>query len=885
MRAFPTSGPLTFLFTDIEGSTRKAAELGDEWFPILEKHHAVLRPVFAAHGGVEVSTAGDSFFVVFDDARHAVEATVAMQRAIATHDWAPLPEVRVRMGLHTGLARFRAQDNDYAGLTVHAASRIESAAAGGQVLISQATLDAVGEMPEGVTLIDLGAHRLKDLPSEVQIYQVVADGLLREFPPVRGLEVAKNNVPIPASTFVGRTDVLARLHQLLDVDRLVTVVGSGGTGKTRVALQLATERLHRHSDGVWFVGLDAATDAAAVAAATAAALGVREQRDQSLHDALLDYVSGRDLLMVFDNCEHVIDDAATLIEQLLRTGPRIRVLATSREPLEIGGERLWPLAPLTIDDDNPRTSEAIRLLADRVERVQPDFILDDDALGHAVAIAKRLDGLPLALELAAASAATLPLADIAQQLDDRFALLTRGSRTALDRQKTLWGAIDWSYGLLTPDQQRVFRRLGVFPSEFDFGVADAVCGEGVDTLDDELSALLRKSLVTEAPSTRLRLLESIREFAQQQLHEHAEHDSLAERHARWFVDGLASIETGLDEWVDTINEDLLAALHWGADHDLDVELRALVELQPFWWRKGRFSEGRALSEKVLADTHALVSKPRWNALGNAGRLALGQGQTAVARSYFEQAAAVALAVEGPEAEQMVLGDLGDVAAREGDLEGAEELWLRALTAARATGNDEAAVLCLSHVSQIAGQRGDIDRAWNLGVEALDAARALGWSELELALTTLTGVYALQRRDFGQARQVFNDALATAKKLGYVEPVANVLFYLATVEREEGNTPRAASLLHDAIVQAADLGSDDDLAESLEATARLTTDGHLAASLAATAEAVRLRNGFERTPAERSDFEAFIASLPDTSVASSVEDAVAAALAYLETVRE
>lgn len=882
MSAFPTTGPLTFLFTDIEGSTLKAAELGDRWFPVLEKHHALLRPVFTTHGGVEVSTAGDSFFVVFDNARSAVEATVAMQHAIAANDWAPLPEVRVRMGLHTGLARFRAHDNDYAGLTVHAASRVESAAAGGQVLLTQATLDACGDLPTGVTLIDLGAHRLKDLPSEVQIYQVVADGLLRDFPPVRGLEVAKNNVPIPASSFIGRSEVLARMHHLLDADRLVTVVGSGGTGKTRVALQLAAERLHRHADGVWFISLDPATDAAGVAAATADALGVREQRERSLAEALVEAVSGQDTLLVFDNCEHVIDDAAAFIERLLRTGANVRVLATSREPLEIGGERVWPLAPLAIDDEDPRGSEAVRLLADRVERVRPDFVLDDDELTHAMAIARRLDGLPLALELAAASASTLSLADIARQLDDRFALLTRGSRTALDRQKTLWGAIDWSYGLLDEAQQRVFRRLGVFPSEFDFGVANAVCSVDVDTLDEHLASLLRKSLVTEAPSTRLRLLESIRAYARQQLVDTGELATLAERHARHFVDGLRAVTSGLDEWVDTINEDLLAALHWGADNDRELELRALVELQPFWRRKGRWSEGRALSDRVLADTEAVLTKTRWNALGNAGQLALVQGDHRAARRYFEQAAETAAAVDGPAVAQVVLGDLGDVLAREGDFEGAEDLYQRALDASRDLGDDHAATLCLSHLSQIASQRGDVTRAWNLGLEALSAARALEWTELEFALTALTGTYALQRDDLNHARQVFDDALATARKLGYIEPVPSLLCYQATVELRDDNPDAAAPLLHEAITLGATLGGETDLAESLEATARLLARRERlddAATLAATADALRAKNGFGRSPDEGTAFDAFVRTLPPGDPVT-LDEAVARALALL-----
>ncbi len=294
----PTSGALTFLFTDIEGSTRKAHELGENWFGVLEAHHALLRPVFAAHGGLEVSTAGDSFFLVFEDAAHAIEASVAMQRAIAAHDWSPSPPVKVRMGMHTGLARFRPHDNDYAGLTVHAASRVESAAYGAQVLITQATLDAAeATLPDGLGILDLGFHRLKDLPSELRIYQITADGLEREFPVVRGIDVVRNNVPVPPSSFVGRTAVLTRLHQMLDEDRIVTIVGSGGTGKTRVSLRLASERLHRHTDGVWFVELDSAHDEIGVVNAVAAVLGVREERDRPLLDTVVEFVRDSNVLV------------------------------------------------------------------------------------------------------------------------------------------------------------------------------------------------------------------------------------------------------------------------------------------------------------------------------------------------------------------------------------------------------------------------------------------------------------------------------------------------------------------------------------------------------------------------------------------------------------
>ncbi len=815
----PTSGALTFLFTDIEGSTRKAHELGDNWFEVLQAHHDVLRPVFAAHGGAEVSTAGDSFFLVFEDAARAIEASVAMQRAIAAHDWTPSPAVKVRMGMHTGLARFR--DNDYAGLTVHAASRVESAAAGAQVLITQATLDAAeATLSPDIGVLDLGFHRLKDLPSELRIYQVTADGLEREFPLVRGIDVVRNNVPVPPSSFIGRTTILTRLHQMLDEDRLVTIVGPGGTGKTRVSLRLASERLHRHADGVWFVELDAAQDEVGVVNAFASVLGVREERDRALLDTVVEYVRDTNVLFVIDNCEHVIDHVAHVVEQILRSGPAVRVLATSREAIEIAGERTWPLAPLAIDDDDPAASEAVQLLVDRVGRVLPDFELTVDLVPFAATIARRLDGLPLALELAAASASMLQLDEIAQQLDDRFELLTRGSRTALDRQKTLWGAIDWSYGLLDDDQRRVFRRLGVFPAAFDFGLADAVCGDDETDVGEALTVLMRKSLVTEAASTRLRLLESIRAYARERLTEQAELDEFAERHARHFVDSLSGDDIPDPEWVDTIHEDLAAALRWGAEHDPDVQLRAFIELQPFWLRKGRWTEGRDMSKAVLDATSDVMTPARWSALGRAGELASSQGDMASARAYYEQAIEAAAAVGGPEMEQLALGDLGDIAVSEGDYETAEAMYRRALEAARAVGKSQAVALCLSHLAHIASLSGDLDRGWADGIEALDAARALEWVDLEMSMYAVVGDIARQRGDLDSARSIQADAMSMSRKHGNQQSLLYALFGLAQVEIDAGEFAVAAPLLRDALLLGKELGAEEDINESLVAVSRL-----------------------------------------------------------------
>ena len=299
-----------------------------------------------------------------------------MQRAIAAHDWSPHPPIKVRMGLHTGPATVHA--NDYVGLTIHAAARVESAAAGEQVLITAATLEAAGTpLPDGIDVLDLGLHRLKDLPAEVHIFQLLAEGLPRDFPPVRGIDVLRNNVPVPASTFVGRAEQLARLHEQLDQHRLVTLVGPGGAGKTRLALKLANERLFRYGDGVWFIELDPASDDESTVGVFADVLGVREQPGRSLLDAVVAHIQDFDVLFVVDNTEHVIDSAARAVEAILRAGPGVRVLATSREPLAIAGERLWPVPPMSVEDDDPVQSEAVHLLADRISLVQPDFVLDD----------------------------------------------------------------------------------------------------------------------------------------------------------------------------------------------------------------------------------------------------------------------------------------------------------------------------------------------------------------------------------------------------------------------------------------------------------------------------------------------------------------------------
>ncbi|MEY2472870.1 MAG: hypothetical protein QOK28_2199, partial [Actinomycetota bacterium] len=557
----------------------------------------------------------------------------------------------------------------------------------------------------------------------------------------------------------------------------------------------------------------------------------------------------------------------------------VRVLATSREPLELDGERLLPLAPLGVDDDG---GEAVALLADRIALVHPDFALDEDTLPHAVVVARRLDGLPLALELAAASTSTLSLAEVAQQLDDRFELLTHGKRTAADRQKTLRGAIDWSYSLLDDDQQRLFRRLAVFPSEFDFGLARAVCGTEIPEVDETLATLIRKSLVSESPTTRLRYLESVRAFARELLTASDELDEVTERHARYFVDGIDKEEMQRDEWVETISDDLAAAMRWGADHDRHLQLRALVYLQPFWDRKGRWSEGRAVSDAVLAATTELVVRERWQALTKVGGLALHQGDRDAARGYFAQAVDVAERAGNADDAQFMLGNLGQVALFEGDFDTAEALLTGALDAAQRRGKDRDVVLCLSHLANVACQRGDLTTAWDLSLDGLDRARELEWFDVEFSLTNLAGEIARQRGDLAQARTTLGDALAMARKAGNAESAVYLLYCLAAVEVDDLQPSAALPFLREAIVLGHETAAEADLAESLELSARVAAEDAPAtsATLLATVDQLRTSIGFARDQAAAAAYDELRAAV-GLGEPLPIDDAVTAALAVLD----
>jgi len=479
-----SSGTLTFVFTDIEGSTRLWDQFPAAMASALARHDGMVRDIISQKGHV-FKAMGDSVCAVFESPREAMIAAADVQRAIAKEDWGEIGPIKIRIGMHTGEAERR--DNDYFGPSLNRVARILSTGHGGQVLLSQATYELVRDnLPSGVELRSLGEHRLRDLERPESVYQLVAEGLASDFAPLKSLSELPNNLPLQVTSFVGREKELTEVQELIKKNRLVTLTGSGGTGKTRLSLQAAAGLIPEFEDGVWLVELAPLTEPDLVPQTVAAALKVREEPGRPLLETLISHLKDKKILLLLDNCEHLLDAAARLADAIGKQCPRTHLVATSREPLAIQGEQVYRVPSLSTPDPKKKESaeslntyEAVRLFIDRAVLAQPNFAVTNENAPAVAQICHRLDGIPLALELAAARVRAMPVETIAARLDDRFRLLTGGSRTALPRQQTLRATIDWSYGLLDEKEKTLLRRLSVFAGGWTLEAAEKVCADDV----------------------------------------------------------------------------------------------------------------------------------------------------------------------------------------------------------------------------------------------------------------------------------------------------------------------------------------------------------------------------------------------------------------------
>jgi predicted ATPase/class 3 adenylate cyclase len=660
MAELPT-GTVTFLFTDIEGSTRLLQELGDRYPGLRDEHAAIVRQAIAQGDGVEVSTEGDSFFVVFPNPAGAVQAAVSAQRGLAGHHRDHGADLRVRMGLHTGEG-VRGGDN-YVGIDVNRAARIAGAAHGGQILLSGSTRALVERaLPDGVSLRDLGEHRLKDIAYPEHLYHLVIEGLPSDFPPPRTLDARPNNLPVQVTSFVGREEQIAEVRRLLSRTRLLTLTGAGGTGKTRLALQVAAETLTEYRDGAFFADLASVTDPALVPSVVATALGVPEVPGRPILDVVKDHLKDKDLLLVVDNFEQVAE-AAPVIEALITAAPNLKVMVTSRVVLSLRGEQEYAVSPLEPPDPDRipdlatlRRIEAVRLFTERAQAASPRFRLTEETAPAVAAITARLDGLPLAIELASTRTKVLTPQQMLPRLEKRLSILTSGPRTLPERHRTLRDTIAWSHDLLDQPERALFARMSVFTGGCTLESAEQVCDPteiGLDPLEG-LSSLVDKSLVRRIDGSeeepRFAMLETIREFGLERLRADGDFDIVRRRHAEHFLDLALEAEPHLTaedqgEWLDRCEREhanVRAALRWAIEAGEAERVEASAgALWRFWQQRGHLAEARRWFEEILAIPSGQArTAARAKALLGAGGIAWWQVDRQAAGAFYEEAVTI-----------------------------------------------------------------------------------------------------------------------------------------------------------------------------------------------------------------------------------------------------
>jgi predicted ATPase/class 3 adenylate cyclase/DNA-binding NarL/FixJ family response regulator len=804
------TGTVTLLLADVEGSTRLWETQAEEMSAAIARLNQVVCDVIATHDGVRPveQGEGDSFVAAFARASDAVAAAVAMQRA-------PLAPIRLRIGVHTGEIQLRDEGN-YAGPTINRTARLRDLAHGGQTVLSGATEPLViDRLPNGVWLTDLGTHPLRDLPRPERVVQLCHPDLPNEFPPLRvSSTVVSTRLPVQLTSFVGRDAELTQLHELLGQNRVVTLTGAGGVGKTRLAVQVAAAMAGEFGDGMWYVDLAPITDPDLVPVTVARALGLPDQPGRSTMDSLLRFVRDRQLLVVLDNCEHLLDASAELVVAVLGGAARLTLLATSREAIGVAGEVSWRVPSLSLAD------EAIELFIDRARRARPGFSLTDDNAAAVGEICVRLDGVPLAIELAAARVRALSLTEILDSLHDRFRLLTGGARTAVRRQQTLRASVDWSHALLTEPERVLFRRLAVFLGGFDFDAAQAVAGGGEVAryqVLDQLSLLVDKSLVVNDDSggrTRYRLLETVRQYALEKLGESGEADAVRTRHRDHYTSMAALLDapagSDYEQRLEQANleiDNLRAAFAWSRENsDIELALTLASSLQPLWQARGRLREGLAWFDAALTDDNAqhveVTAAVRARALADRAVLAALTG-AAGSLDHAQQALAIAREVDDPALLVRALTARGSIAALSAEVAG--PYFAEAIGLARALDDRWRLSQILAWQALAALTAGDPIAGRAAAEEGRDLAEAIGDRSNSRVCRWCLGTAETWQGDQAGAAAQFREVASEAEAAHDVFYRAQSLTFQGAVLAWQGDTGAARAAADAAIEAAAELG--------------------------------------------------------------------------------
>jgi predicted ATPase/class 3 adenylate cyclase len=880
--AGPPTGTVTFLFTDIEGSTKLWEGSPEAMRVALARHDGILREAIEARRGYVFKTVGDAFCTVFTTAQDALEAALTAQRALVSEEWSEeIGSLRVRMALHTGAVEERG--GDYFGPPLNRVARLLSAGHGGQMLLSLAAQELVrDQLPEETALRDLGEWRLKDLFRPERVFQLIVPDLPSEFPPLRTLEGRPNNLPLQPTPLVGREREVAEVTQRLSASgtRLLTLTGPGGTGKTRLALQAAVELLEEFKEGTFFVSLAALTDPELVTSAIAAPLGVVEAADRSLEEGIKEYLREKKFLLVLDNFEQVLE-GAQLVGQLLAACPALKVLATSRIPLGLYGEREYPVPPLSLPDPEQLPSlqsltqyEAVRLFVERAQDARSDFSVTNENAPAVAEICARLDGLPLAIELAAARVKVLGPQKMLDRLSDRLKLLARGARDLPERQRTLRATMEWSHALLQEDEKVLFARLSVFAGGRTLEGIEAVCdAQGdlpVDVLDG-VESLVDKSLLREEEGPggepRFVMLETVHEYAREKLEESGEAEELRRLHARYFLALAEEAEPELKgprqyEWLERLeaeHDNIRAALSWVLEEgEIELGLRLAGALRRFWHVRGYFDEGRRWLEQALTKDSRASASSRAKALDAVGGLAHDQGDIDRAEAAAQEGLKLSARADTESGRVASFRrTLGISAEREGDYERATELYEESLALYREAEDTWGIAASLLSLANVLVAREEHERAKELYREALILSRESGDPDQFATGLANLGYEHLLEGDHEQATVLNEEAARLYRDRGSRGGLVYALDNLAWAALERGDHERARVLHEETLALCRELGDKLIGSESLEGLACAAAargEAERSARLFGTARSL----GYQQAPAERALREPYLA---------------------------
>ena len=908
------SGTVTFLFTDIEGSTERWETHRAGMKLALARHDELLGAAIAANDGYVFKRMGDAFCAAFRTAPEALRAAIEAQLALGNEDFSSVNGLRVRMAFHAGYADER--EGDYFGPTVNRVARLLAIGHGGQVLVSAAASDlARGELPAGASLRELGAHRLKDLAHPEQVFQVLADGLPAEFPPLRSLESLPNNLPLQVTSFLGRDEDVAEVKQLLGKTRLLTLAGMGGVGKTRLALQVGAELLDQHPDGVWFVDLAGLQDPDLVVSETASVLSVRVGAERSLSDSIIYALKPKRVLLILDNCEHLVEAAAQMTSAIIKGAPQVRVLTTSREGLGIAGEAIHRVLPLAVPKSSSGiTAEAakqfgaVALFVDRAMAANTRFTLSDSDAATVVDICRSLDGIPFAIELAAARVKAMSVGNLGERLSERFRILTGGDRTALPRHQTLRALIDWSYNLLNVRERTILNRASVFAGGWTIEAASDICAdETIESWEvlDLISSLVDKSLVVAelgGASERFRMLDSTWRYALEKLGEAGESEHVNRKHAEYF---LTVAQAADDAWESAPSADLVAqmepeldnfraAMDWALVKRNDVALgRAMAAaLRELWIGVGSRAEG------VRWVNLALEADPDANASPVTVRLWLGyvvnnQGEGAMAHEAAIRALAQAEEVGDANVLALAHVQLGFALDRRGRFPEAEAEYIKAVPLLRETKNTKKLASCLSWWGILHWIRGDAEQAQKCFADAIAIAKSFGDDYLTATVLGNVAELAFSQGDIKKAVAVGDEALVTRRKSKNPSTIANALANLTAYRLALGDVDGARVNGREGIQLGRDAQDSLQISwvmQHLAIVGAQQGQEHNAARLLGYVDELMRKSEWQREPTEQWSYEKLLASLcehlDDSQIASlraegagwSEEQAIAAALA-------